>query len=138
MFLTLWPEGWTNALLQFLLFPPPEDFVFRFALIGLVLGHLLVSLFTESIISDIFVYKLTNNDVKKYKKIEKELVQHPDWPPICSPTEISERISKSSPHSNEVYITETDIPRPRDQTFNSLFSTPESHSEQKHVPELWQ
>ena len=69
----------------FMLFPPPEDFGYRIFLVGAVVFNLLLSLFSEMVLSDTLVRKAVNRKDKAYELVNKELRLQPKWPPISPP-----------------------------------------------------
>ena len=65
-----------------MLFPPPEDFGYRIFLVGAAIFNLLLSLFSEMVLSDTLVRKAVNRKDKAYELVNKELNLQPKWPPI--------------------------------------------------------
>ena len=70
-----------------MLFPPPEDFGYRIFLVGVAVFNLLLSLFSEMVLSDTLVRKAVNRKDKAYELVNKELRLQPKWPPISPPSD---------------------------------------------------
>lgn len=128
LFLTLNPDAWQACSNYFMLFPPPDDLGYRFFLVGVVVFNLLLSLFTETVLSDKLVRKVTTKKDKAYELVNKELRKQPQWPPLSPPTEGSSSSStdQSSSKDSQVIVMETDQAQSSEQAFNSLFNTPSS------------
>ena len=80
-----------------MLFPPPEDFGYRIFLVGAAVINLILSLFSEMVLSDTLVRKAVNRKDKAYELIEKELRLQPKWPPLSPP---SDRAAESNCQQN--------------------------------------
>jgi len=135
VFLTLWPEGWPSCQRHYELFTPPqEDMTFRLVVLALVGANLLISLFCEIVGADMIVSKLARNLDKTHEKINKELSNMHDWPPLSFDTEKVEQETKKMNEDKEdqVIIMGTDIARPTNQAFDSLFSTPVATDSSTH------
>ena len=129
-----------------MLFPPPEDFGYRVFLVGAAVFNLLLSLFSEMVLSDTLVRKAVNRKDKAYELVNKELSLQPKWPPISPPSDgAAESNSEQSSGEDsqaiaqlpsywylvwmqlfQVIVTETDPAQSSEQAFNSLFNTPSS------------
>ena len=70
-----------------MLFPPPEDFGYRIFLVGAAVINLLLSLFSEMVLSDTLVRKAVNRKDKAYELVNKELRLQPKWPPLSPPSD---------------------------------------------------
>jgi len=128
LFLTLKPEAWQACSNYFMLFPPPEDFGYRIFLVGAAVINLLLSLFSEIVLSDTLVRKAVNRKDKAYELVNKELRLQPKWPPISPPSDgaAESNCEQSSSEDSQVIVTETDQAQSSEQAFNSLFNTPSS------------
>merc|ERR1712106_820292 len=107
LFLTLWPEASPACQKHYELFAPPsEDMTFRLA---------------------------RSND-KKHEQINKKLASMPEWPPLSPDTERMEQEATNIDDGVEgqVFIMGTDIARPTNQAFDSLFSTPVATDSSSH------
>ena len=80
-----------------MLFPPPEDFGYRIFLVGAAVINLILSLFSEMVLSDTLVRKAVNRKDKAYELVNKELRLQPKWPPISPP---SDRAAESNCQQN--------------------------------------
>jgi len=111
-----------------MLFPPPEDFGYRIFLVGAAVINLLLSLFSEMVLSDTLVRKAVNRKDKAYELVNKELRLQPKWPPISPPSDgaAESNCEQSSSEDSQVIVTETDQAQSSEQAFNSLFNTPSS------------
>ena len=88
----------------FMLFPPPDDLGYRFFLVGVVVFNLLLSLFTETVLSDKLVRKATTKKDKAYELVNKELRKQPQWPPLSPPTEGSSSSSTDQSSSKDSQV----------------------------------
>ena len=88
----------------FMLFPPPDDLGYRFFLVGVVVFNLLLSLFTETVLSDKLVRKVTTKKDKAYELVNKELRKQPQWPPLSPPTEGSSSSSTDQSSSKDSQV----------------------------------
>lgn len=114
----------------FELFHPPEEFMnFRLELIGLAAANLVASVFCELVVADILVKKIIKKKNQFYDRLEKELKNKPDWPPLSdsSATSAPPTFVAEISNRNHVIITEKGISDPSD-AFDNLFSTPPSAS----------
>jgi len=134
VFLTLFPEGWPSCQRHYELFAPPqEDMTFRLVLLAMVGANLLLSLFCEMVGADMIVSNLARNHDKKHEKINKELSKKPDWPPLSPNTEkVEQETAHEEVQESQVIIMGTDIARPTNQAFDSLFSTPVATDSSTH------
>jgi len=134
LFLTIWPESWPACQQHYELFPPPqEDITFRLVMLAMVGANLVCSLFCEMVLSDVVVSKLARSNHKKHEQINKELDGRPDWPPLST-----DMVEQKATHlddeveDQQVFIMGTDIARPTNQAFDSLFSTPVATDSSSH------
>jgi len=135
LFLLIWPESWKACQVHYELFAPPqEDMTYRLIILAMVGGNLVISLFCEMVLSDLVVSKLARSNDKKHEKINKELDTRPDWPPLSTDME---RVEVEATQVNDqvegqVFIMGTDVARPTNQAFDSLFSTPVATDSSSH------
>merc|ERR1711874_2426 len=80
------------------------------------------------------VSKVARSYDKKHEQINKELSSRPDWPPLSVDTErVEEDADKVEEEvEDQVFIMGTDIARPTNQAFDSLFSTPVATDSSSH------
>ena len=88
----------------FMLFPPPDDLGYRFFLVAVVVFNLLLSLFTETVLSDKLVRKATTKKDKAYELVNKELRKQPQWPPLSPLTEGSSSSSTDQSSSKDSQV----------------------------------
>jgi len=135
LFLTISPESWNACMLHYELFPPPPEYMtYRLVILAMVGGNLVISLFFEMVVSDAVVSKMARSSDRKHEQINRELDERPDWPPLSSDTEIIEdEATFSNDQTNgQVFIMGTEIARPTNQAFDSLFSTPVATDSSSH------
>eukprot|EP00092_Neocalanus_flemingeri_P015419 GFUD01016687.1.p1 GENE.GFUD01016687.1~~GFUD01016687.1.p1 ORF type:complete len:1358 (+),score=448.86 GFUD01016687.1:946-5019(+) len=135
LFLTVWPESWNACQIHYELFAPPqEDTTYRLVILAMVGGNLVLSLFCEMFVSDVVVSKMARSGDKKHEKINLELSKRPEWPPLSTDTERTEveATQSNDQEDSQVFIMGTDIARPTNQAFDSLFSTPVATDSSSH------
>jgi len=135
LFLTLWPEAWPACQKHYELFAPPsEDMTFRLVILAMIGANLVSSLFCEMVVSDVLVSRLARSNDKKHEQINKKLASMPEWPPLSPDTERMEQEATNIDDGVEgqVFIMGTDIARPTNQAFDSLFSTPVATDSSSH------
>lgn len=134
LFLTVWPDFWTECGESFESFAPPlEHFSWRWWLMLLVAGNFIISLSCEMFISDKLLAQHVRSKPKKHSLINQELDRQHDWPPLSpdhtnfdrTRTVSSDNIVKMT---DQVKIVDQAGVSP-DQAFDSLFSTPVSSSQ---------
>ena len=135
LFLTVGSEVWQACQLHYELFSPPrEDVGFRLGLLAMVAANLALSLLTEIFLADKLVSRIARRSDKMYEQINKELSCRPDWPPLTVTEDQFDSVGGDTRTAEEeqVVITGTDIARPTNQAFDSLFSTPVATDSSSH------
>ena len=98
-----------------MLFPPPEDFGYRIFLVGAAIFNLLLSLFSEMVLSDTLVRKAVNRKDKAYELVNKELNLQPKWPPIspaidgATESNCDQNISEDSQVMDQIHLLISDV-----------------------------
>lgn len=121
IYLTISPHPFFINIFEIFLAPV---WPFRWILLAFVAANFFVSLFTEMFLSDLLFQRFTNTKNELHNKIESDLQNKPDWPPI-SPSQ-TESIASETPQKkkSDVIITQAELAHAKEDAFESLFSTP--------------
>lgn len=89
IYLIMWPAEWFRVTLQI---KPPPDFTFRLVLVGFAICNFVIALLVEhGIVNFILGKKFEQlsakgpNSSKEFSRIDYDLAQRMDWPPIGPP-----------------------------------------------------
>ena len=138
LFLTIWPDLWQKCGVSFESFAPPDDqMTWRWLLMALVTGNLVVSLLTEMFLADKLLVKIVKGRPKKHDLINQELEsRHSSWPPL-SPANIHTGVVRASSSETNmvtkdaVEIVDAGMARPN-KAFECLFSPGSTNQTPSH------